>query len=228
MANARAAARAPAAHAGLGPGDRDAAQPRAAPTRSTSSWPRASTASASRPCCARRTGRARCRRDDLEIMLGEMIDCGREFERRVAGGRALPLRQHGATRCGRSSRGTHRPYPCGAGAGYLGVSADGDLAACHRFVGDADGAMGSLDGRRRPDAPGRLARRAPRPPPGALPRLLGALSVRRRLPSRSHPPRPAGVRLHPRLAALLPRGVFAIGAVGARRGPAPARRGRLN
>jgi uncharacterized protein len=41
-------------------------------------------------------------------------------------------------------RGTHRPYPCGAGAGYFGVSADGDLAACHRFVGDADGAMGSL------------------------------------------------------------------------------------
>jgi len=41
-------------------------------------------------------------------------------------------------------RGTHRPYPCGAGAGYLGVSADGDLAACHRFVGDADGAMGHL------------------------------------------------------------------------------------
>jgi uncharacterized protein len=41
-------------------------------------------------------------------------------------------------------RGTHRPYPCGAGAGYLGVSADGDLAACHRFVGDEAGAMGSL------------------------------------------------------------------------------------
>ena len=42
-------------------------------------------------------------------------------------------------------RGTHRPYPCGAGAGYFGVSADGDLAACHRFVGDAEGAMGNLD-----------------------------------------------------------------------------------
>jgi uncharacterized protein len=41
-------------------------------------------------------------------------------------------------------KGTHRPYPCGAGAGYLGVSADGDLAACHRFVGDSDGSMGSL------------------------------------------------------------------------------------
>jgi uncharacterized protein len=43
-------------------------------------------------------------------------------------------------------RGTHRPYPCGAGAGYLGVSADGELAACHRFVGDPEGAMGTLDG----------------------------------------------------------------------------------
>jgi hypothetical protein len=30
--------------------------------------------------------------------------------------------------------GTYRPYPCGAGAGYLGVSASGELAACHRFV----------------------------------------------------------------------------------------------
>ena len=35
-------------------------------------------------------------------------------------------------------RGTHRPYPCGAGAGYLGVAADGEFAACHRFVGDDD------------------------------------------------------------------------------------------
>ena len=41
-------------------------------------------------------------------------------------------------------RGTHRPYPCGAGAEYLGVSADGKLAACHRFVEDPDGVMGTL------------------------------------------------------------------------------------
>ena len=33
-------------------------------------------------------------------------------------------------------RGTHRPYPCGAGAGYFGVSASGGLFACHRFVED--------------------------------------------------------------------------------------------
>ncbi|MEM7338098.1 MAG: radical SAM protein [Actinomycetota bacterium] len=42
-------------------------------------------------------------------------------------------------------RGTHRPYPCGAGGAYLGVGADGSAAACHRFVGDDEGAMGSVD-----------------------------------------------------------------------------------
>jgi uncharacterized protein len=81
---------------------------------------------------------------DLETMLGEMIDCGREFERRSAAGTRYPFANIiNAMR--EIERGTHRPYPCGAGAGYLGVSADGELAACHRFVGDADGAMGSLE-----------------------------------------------------------------------------------
>lgn len=80
---------------------------------------------------------------ELEIMLGEMIDCGREFERRTVAGRRYPFANMlNAMR--EIERGTHRPYPCGAGAGYLGVSAEGDLAACHRFVGDSDGAMGSL------------------------------------------------------------------------------------
>lgn len=92
--------------------------------------------------------------DALEIMLGEMIDCGREYERRtLAGERYAFANMLNALR--EIERGTHRPYPCGAGAGYLGVSADGDLAACHRFVGDDEGAMGSLadgvDRRRRAD-----------------------------------------------------------------------------
>ncbi len=80
---------------------------------------------------------------DLEVMLAGMIDCGREYERRlVAGERYNFSNMVNAMR--EIGKGTHRPYPCGAGAGYLGVSADGDLAACHRFVGDEDGAMGSL------------------------------------------------------------------------------------
>jgi uncharacterized protein len=82
--------------------------------------------------------------DDFEVMLGEMIACGGEYERRTALGQRYPFAN--LTNALREiHRGTHRPYPCGAGAGYLGVSAEGDLAACHRFVGDAEGAMGSLD-----------------------------------------------------------------------------------
>ena len=81
--------------------------------------------------------------DTLELMLGEMIDCGREFERRtIAGKRYAFANMVNAMR--EIEKGTHRPYPCGAGAGYLGVSADGDLEACHRFVGDEEGAMGNL------------------------------------------------------------------------------------
>ena len=80
---------------------------------------------------------------DLELLLGEMIDCGREFERRTGIGERYPFANMlNAMR--EIGRGTHRPYPCGAVAGYLGVSADGELAACHRFVGDASAAMGSL------------------------------------------------------------------------------------
>jgi uncharacterized protein len=91
------------------------------------------------------TGQGELQHDDLETLLGEMIDCGREFERQARAARRYPfanmvnaLREIG--------RGTHRPYPCGAGAGYLGVSAEGDLSACHRFVGDPEGEMGSVFG----------------------------------------------------------------------------------
>lgn len=79
----------------------------------------------------------------LELMLAEMIDCGREFERRTLAGERYPFANL-VNALREIQRGTHRPYPCGAGAGYLGVAADGELAACHRFVGDAAGAMGSL------------------------------------------------------------------------------------
>jgi uncharacterized protein len=80
---------------------------------------------------------------DLERMLGAMLDCGREYERRVLAGERYPFANlDNAMR--EIARGTHRPYPCGAGAGYLGVSAEGELTACHRFVGDAAGALGSL------------------------------------------------------------------------------------
>lgn len=80
---------------------------------------------------------------DFKLMLAGMIECGLEFERRAnAGQRYAFANMVNALR--EIRRGTHRPYPCGAGAGYLGVSADGELAACHRFVGDEVGSMGTL------------------------------------------------------------------------------------
>ncbi|HVT40539.1 MAG TPA: radical SAM protein [Gemmatimonadaceae bacterium] len=80
---------------------------------------------------------------DLESFLDGMIECGLEFERRVLRGERYAFANIiNALR--EIHRGTHRPYPCGAGAGYLGVSADGELAACHRFVGDSEGRMGDL------------------------------------------------------------------------------------
>jgi uncharacterized protein len=96
------------------------------------------------PMLSAPTGKGEMQSEDLERMLGEMIDCGREFERVSRSGRRYPFANM-VNAMREIHRGTHRPYPCGAGAGYLGVSADGELAACHRFVGDEDGAMGSLD-----------------------------------------------------------------------------------
>jgi len=95
------------------------------------------------PMLSAPTGDGELQADDLEVMLGEMIDCGHEFERHAAAGRRYPFANM-VNAMREIQRGTHRPYPCGAGAGYLGVSADGDLAACHRFVGDEAGALGSL------------------------------------------------------------------------------------
>jgi uncharacterized protein len=98
------------------------------------------------------TGRDELGHAELERMLEQMVDCGQEFERRLIAGRRYPF-SNMVNALRELHKGTHRPYPCGAGAGYLGVSASGELAACHRFVGDEEGAMGSLatgvDGARR-------------------------------------------------------------------------------
>jgi uncharacterized protein len=80
----------------------------------------------------------------LEVMLARMIACGQRFEARVIEGVRYPFLNM-VTALRELHAGTHRPYPCGAGAGYLGVSADGGLYACHRFVGDCRASMGSVD-----------------------------------------------------------------------------------
>src|SRR6478609_7155716 len=89
------------------------------------------------------SGRGEHTEEDLMAFLEAMVDCGMEFERRlVLGQRYAFSNMINALR--EIHQGTHRPYPCGAGAGYFGVSAEGDLAACHRFVGNEGGRMGDV------------------------------------------------------------------------------------
>lgn len=95
------------------------------------------------PLLSAPTGRGEMQAGDFETMLGAMIECGEAFEAAVLAGRPYPFaNMQNAMR--EIERGTHRPYPCGAGAGYLGVAADGAFAACHRFVGDDARSLGSL------------------------------------------------------------------------------------
>jgi uncharacterized protein len=88
-------------------------------------------------------GREQLNEPDLEHMLRQMIACGEQFEQRLAVGERYPFANL-VNALREIHRGTHRPYPCGGGAGYMGVSADGDLSVCHRFVGEAKGALGSV------------------------------------------------------------------------------------
>jgi len=87
------------------------------------------------PMLSSPAGRNQMNADALDQMLEQMIACGRLFEERVANGERYPfLNMVNALK--EIHLGTHRPYPCGAGAGYMGVSADGALFGCHRFVDD--------------------------------------------------------------------------------------------
>ena len=95
------------------------------------------------PMLASPTGEAQMDGAALEIMLDQMIACGHEFERHVVADERFAFANM-VTAMKEIHQGTHRPYPCGAGAGYFGVSADGELFACHRFVDDASGLMGNL------------------------------------------------------------------------------------
>jgi uncharacterized protein len=89
------------------------------------------------------SGRDEMQEMDLDCLLQGMIGCGEEYERRVAAGEPYGF-SNLETALQEIHRGTHRPYPCGAGAGYFGVSASGELAACHRFVGDPAHTMGNV------------------------------------------------------------------------------------
>jgi uncharacterized protein len=89
-------------------------------------------------------GRDEMQEMDLDRLLQAMIVCGEEYERRAMAGERYGF-SNLETALQEIHRGTHRPYPCGAGAGYFGISATGEFAACHRFVGDAAQTMGHVN-----------------------------------------------------------------------------------
>jgi uncharacterized protein len=97
------------------------------------------------PMLSAPNGREEMSPADLTRMLDGMVACGIAFERRTLAGERYPFANM-LQALREIRRGTHRPYPCGAGASYFGVSASGDLFACHRFVDDAGASMGSLAG----------------------------------------------------------------------------------
>ena len=96
------------------------------------------------PMLASPSGTGQVEATDLVTLLDHMIAAGRTYERHTLAGRRYAFANM-ANAMREIDRGTHRPYPCGAGAGYVGVAAGGELSACHRFVGDDVGRMGSLD-----------------------------------------------------------------------------------
>jgi uncharacterized protein len=89
------------------------------------------------------SGEAAMQEKSLEEMLQQMIECGEEFERRTFRGERYAF-SNVASAIQEIHKGTHRPYPCGAGGGYFGVSADGGLYTCHRFVKDETAYFGDV------------------------------------------------------------------------------------
>lgn len=80
---------------------------------------------------------------DLDRLLDQLIRCGESFREGLRLGRILPF-SNVITTLQRIHSYQREQYPCGAGGGYMGVSADGGLYACHRFVNDEDGLMGDV------------------------------------------------------------------------------------
>lgn len=102
------------------------------------------------PMLSSPTSRGEMKGPDLQAMLDSMIDCGQEFEEHVLRGERYGF-SNMYTALHEIHKGTHRPYPCGAGAGYVGVSASGGLYACHRFVEDEAGRLGDVKNGVHPD-----------------------------------------------------------------------------
>ncbi len=81
--------------------------------------------------------------EDFNDFLQYMIECGQKTYEQILEGKKYPFSNF-ETALYQIHRGTHRPYPCGAGAGYLSANAEGKLFACHRLIDDQKYEMGNV------------------------------------------------------------------------------------
>lgn len=79
----------------------------------------------------------------IAAFLADMVECGTFALEHLKAGSRYPF-SNLETALHELHRGSHRPYPCGAGAAYLSVGADGGLFACHRLIDDPRFAMGDV------------------------------------------------------------------------------------
>jgi uncharacterized protein len=80
---------------------------------------------------------------ELHEMLAQLIECGDAFESKLRQDVLYPFLNIINT-LQRIHSQSRDQYPCGAGGGYLGVSSQGGLYTCHRFVDDESASMGNL------------------------------------------------------------------------------------
>lgn len=89
------------------------------------------------------TGKEQMQTGDFDTLLDQMIACGEKFQQGLNQGVLYPMENILST-LKRIHQYERNEYPCGAGGGYMGVSAEGELYACHRFVNDTNGHLGNL------------------------------------------------------------------------------------
>lgn len=80
---------------------------------------------------------------DFDHFLEQMIACGEIAKQAILKQQPYPFSNF-ETALHELERGSHRPYPCGAGAAYLSVNAEGEMFACHRLIDNPEYAFGSV------------------------------------------------------------------------------------
>lgn len=95
------------------------------------------------PVIASPNGQGDLAGETLAAFTEEVISCGRHALAEWIAGRPYHFSNFEAA-MSELHRGSARAHPCGAGAGYLSIDAEGQAFGCHRLVGDKRFSFGSI------------------------------------------------------------------------------------